>query len=55
MKKTIAVNAKAEPGKAQVQYYTPGTTEEFGLNKRSRRLKAGHKNVTDPQGKLIAN
>ena len=51
--KTAAVNAKAEPGHAQVQYYTPSTTEEFGLNKRSRRLARGLKNVTTPDGKLI--
>ncbi len=50
MKKTIAVNAKAEPGAAQVQYYTQTTTEEFGLNKRTRRLARGLKNVTKPDG-----
>lgn len=51
--KTIAVNVKAEPGKAQVQYYTPSNAEEFGLNKRTRRLKRGDKNVTKPNGQLI--
>jgi hypothetical protein len=55
MRKQVAVNAKAEPGSAQVQYYTPSQTEEFGLNKRTRRLKAGRKDVTTPDGKLIEN
>ena len=55
MRQIVAVNAKAEPGKAQVQYYAPSTTEEFGLNKRTRRLARGLKNVTTPDGKLIEN
>lgn len=55
MKKQVAVNAKAELGKAQVQCYTPGTAEEFGLNKRSRRLARGDRNVTKPDGSLIEN
>ena len=55
MRQQVAVNAKAELGKAQVQNYTPSTTEEFGLNKRTRRLKRGDKNVTKPNGQLIEN
>ena len=55
MRQQVAVNAKAELGKAQVQNYTPSTTEEFGLNKRTRRLKRGDKNVTKADGSLIEN
>ena len=55
MRQQVAVNARAEPGKAQVQNYTPSLTEEFGLNKRSRRLARGDKNVTKPNGQLIEN
>ena len=55
MTQQVAVNAKAEPGKAQVQNYTPSFTEEFGLNKRSRRLARGDKNVTKADGSLIEN
>ncbi len=55
MKKQVAVNARAELGKAQVQNYTPSTTEEFGLNKRTRRLARGDQNVTNPDGSLIKN
>lgn len=53
--KTAAVNVKAELGHAQVQYYTPSNAEEFGINKRTRRLKRGDKNVTKPNGQLIGN
>jgi Tfp pilus assembly protein PilP len=31
----------AEHGEAQEQYYAPGKTEPFGLNKRTRRLRRG--------------
>lgn len=53
--KTVAVNTKAELGKAQIQYYRPNNAEEFGLNKRTRRLKRGDQNVTKPDGTLIGN
>lgn len=51
--KTVEINVKAEPGRARIQYYTPNSTEKFGFNKRTRRLKRGDKNVTAPDGKLI--
>ena len=49
------VGAKAERDHARVEHYTPSKSEEFGLNKRTRRLARGDKNVTEPDGKLIKN
>jgi hypothetical protein len=55
MKSTAAVGAKAEVGHARVENYTPSKSEEFGLNKRTRRLARGDQDVTEPNGKLIKN
>jgi hypothetical protein len=55
MKSVAVVGARAEAGHAQVQHYTPNRSEEFGLNKRTRRLKRGDRDVTEPNGKLIPN
>lgn len=49
------VGPKAERGHARLEYYTPSKQEEFGLNKRTRRLARGDQNVTTPDGKLIEN
>jgi hypothetical protein len=46
---------KLERGKAIEQHYTPIKSEPFGLNKRTRRLKSGHLNVSTPDGKVISN
>jgi hypothetical protein len=55
MKSVAVVGARAELGHAQVQHYTPNRSEEFGLNKRTRRLARGDKDVTKPNGLLIEN
>ena len=55
MKGTAALGARAERGHARVENYTPSKSEEFGLNKRTRRLARGDKNVTTPDGKRITN
>ena len=46
---------KAERGHARMEFYTAGKQEEFGLNKRSRRIARGDKQVTTPDGNLIEN
>ena len=46
-----AVSAKAQPGHARMEFYTRSKQEEFGLNKRSRRIARGDKQVTTPDGK----
>lgn len=53
MKGTAAVGARAERDHARVEHYTPSKSEEFGLNKRTRRLKRGDRDVTKPNGELI--
>lgn len=51
----IKIGKLPEPGHAREENYTPSKSEEFGLNKRTRRLDRGDKNVTTPDGKLIDN
>ena len=51
MKKTTQIMGYAQPGHARLEYYTPSKTEEFGLNKRSRRLARGEV-VTKPDGSI---
>jgi hypothetical protein len=45
---------RAEHGKARIEYYAPDRTEEFGLNKRTRRLAKGQI-VTRPDGRIITS
>jgi hypothetical protein len=53
MKSVAVVGARAERDHARVEHYTPSKSEEFGLNKRTRRLKRGDRDVTKPNGELI--
>ena len=46
-----AVNDKAKQGEARQEYYTQSKMEPFGLNKRSRRIARGDRQVTTPDGK----
>jgi hypothetical protein len=39
--KTKMILKPAEPGNAREEFYAPGKVEEFGLNKRTRRLRRG--------------
>jgi len=49
--KTPQVLQKAQPGSARLEYYKPGKSEEFGLNKRTRRIARGEA-VTKPDGSV---